>query len=99
MKYLMMVLMLWSFSVVAKPVNVNTADAQTISQSLKGIGLKKADAIVQYRKANGRFKSVKGLLRVKGIGEKTILKNKDDILLTDQKNRADSTSKQSKKAK
>ena len=37
---------LWSF---AGPVNVNTADAETISAELKGIGLAKAQAIVDYR--------------------------------------------------
>ena len=83
MKKLIFILFLCSFNVFATPVNINTADAKTISQSLSGIGPKKAEAIVQYRTTNGPFKSVKDLTLVKGIGEKTIQKNEKDILLTD----------------
>ena len=41
----------WAASVV----NVNTATAEEIAQALKGVGLKKAEAIVAYRKSNGQF--------------------------------------------
>ncbi len=54
-------------------VNINTASADELS-ALKGIGEKKAAAIIKYRKANGKFKSVSELANVSGIGE-TILKN------------------------
>lgn len=72
-----------SFNVFAAPVNINTADAQAIADSLSGIGIKKAEAIIEYRKANGPYKSAEDLLKVQGIGEKTLEKNKADILFND----------------
>ncbi len=66
---------------VAGPVNVNTADAETISAELQGVGLSKALAIVDYRKAHGPFKSVDDLTLVKGIGERTVEINRANILL------------------
>lgn len=73
-----------TFSVAnAEPVNINQADAQSIASALNGIGLKKAEAIVLYREANGLFKTVDDLANIKGIGEKTIEKNRADILLGD----------------
>lgn len=65
----------------AGSVNINTADAQTIASSLTGIGQAKAEAIVEYREANGPFRSVEDLLQVKGIGEKTLESNRDRIRL------------------
>ncbi len=65
----------------AGPVNVNTADAETISAELQGVGLAKANAIVDYRKAHGPFKSVDDLTLVKGIGERTVEINRAYILL------------------
>jgi competence protein ComEA len=65
----------------AEPVNINTADAKTISNNLKGIGMVKAQAVIDYRKDHGKFTNINNLTMVKGIGEKTIEKNKDDILL------------------
>ncbi|UTW46037.1 ComEA family DNA-binding protein [bacterium SCSIO 12696] len=56
-------------------VNINTADAETIANSLKGIGIKKAQAIVDYRKQiGGKYQSLDQLLEVKGIGEKILAK-------------------------
>jgi competence protein ComEA len=68
---------------MAAPVNVNTADAKTISQSLPGVGQKKAEAIVKYRTEKGLFKTVDDLGNVAGIGPKIIEKNKKDILFDD----------------
>lgn len=62
-------------------VNINTANAQTLATQLKGIGLKKAEAIVAYRETFGAFKSVDELAAVKGIGEKTVGENKARIIL------------------
>jgi competence protein ComEA len=59
-------------SQVAAPVNINTADAATLAGALRGIGLKKAEAIVAYRSEHGPFKSVDELVNVKGIGERTL---------------------------
>ena len=82
-KKLFMVAVLFSANAFAAPVNINTADAKTIADSLSGIGLKKAQAIVDYRAKNGNFASVDDLSKVTGIGAKTIAKNKADILLED----------------
>ncbi len=60
-------------------ININKADAETIAENLKGIGISKAKAIVSYRKDNGKFKSVDELTNVKGIGEKTVENNRDDM--------------------
>lgn len=62
-------------------VNINTADAATIDKVLVNVGPAKAEAIVAYRKQNGAFKSLDQLANVKGIGLKTIEKNRDRILL------------------
>ncbi len=64
-------------------VNVNTASAQTIADVLKGIGLKRAEAIVAYREANGQFRDAYELANVKGVGERTVELNEARILLAD----------------
>ena len=64
----------------AGPVNINTADAATISAELQGVGLTKAQAIVEYRKAHGPFKSYEDLTLVKGIGARTVEINRANIL-------------------
>jgi competence protein ComEA len=66
---------------VAGPVNINTADAPTLAKELKGIGLTRAAAIVEYRGKHGAFKSADELALVKGIGQKAIEKNRADIRL------------------
>ena len=66
----------------AGAVNVNTADAETISAELNGIGLAKARAIVEYRKKHGPFRRAGDLSLVKGIGERTVDRNKADIVVT-----------------
>ena len=66
---------------LAGPVNVNTADAETISESLEGVGLSKARAIVEYRQKHGPFKTPNDLSLVKGIGERTVDLNRGNILV------------------
>lgn len=68
----------------ATPVNINSADAKTIAASLDGIGLGKARAIVAWRSAHGPFKKVTDLGKVKGIGPKTLARNRSAILLADR---------------
>ncbi len=65
----------------AVSININQATAQEITAKLDGIGRKKAQAIVQYRKHHGDFKKVDELMQVKGIGEKTLAKNRSRIRL------------------
>ena len=96
---LSIVLLLSSFNIFATPVNVNSADAKTIADSLSGIGLKKAQAIVDYRAKNGNFASIDDLSKVSGIGAKTIEKNKADILLSDTPASSSDTSTAEKKDK
>jgi len=79
MKIFIVLLAIFSFNAYATPVDINKADAKTIAESLNGIGIKKAEAIVRYRKQYGAFKSQEDLINVKGIGEKTLKKNKADI--------------------
>jgi competence protein ComEA len=66
---------------VVKPagkVNINTADEAALT-SLKGIGSVKATAILEYRQKNGPFKTVDDLAKVKGIGDKTVSKLRDQL--------------------
>ncbi|WP_320109425.1 ComEA family DNA-binding protein [Alkalimarinus alittae] len=62
-------------SVETGKININSADAHTLASSIKGIGLKKAQAIVDFRESNGPFVNIQDLVSVKGIGEKTVAKN------------------------
>ena len=65
----------------AEKVNINTADAAALDRVLIGVGPAKAAAIIEYRKANGPFKSAEELAMVKGIGLSTIEQNRDRIEL------------------
>lgn len=62
-------------------INVNTADAEMLSEQLDGVGLSKAQAIVAYREKNGDFIALDELTAVRGIGEKTLMKNAERIRL------------------
>lgn len=66
-------------AVVAETVNINTASVEQISASLHGVGPAKAAAIVEFRQKNGPFKALEELQQVKGLGEKTLAKNKASI--------------------
>lgn len=72
-------------SALAAPesVNVNSADAETLAAVLDGVGLARAEAIIDYRQENGRFADVYDLASVKGIGDRTIELNEERIRLTD----------------
>lgn len=85
MKTLFIIFTLLSFNIVAAPVNINTADATTISESLKGIGQKKAEELVRYRTENGVFETLSDLTKVKGIGEKTVENNASEIIFSEPK--------------
>lgn len=79
MKRILLILVFLVASLWAK-VGINSADVKELT-SLKGIGMKKAEAIVKYRNDKGKFKKVDGLLMVKGIGPKLLEKIKADITL------------------
>lgn len=62
-------------------IDINHADAKALAESMTGVGLVKAEAIVAYRLANGPFKTANDLINVKGIGEKTLEANRSDIVI------------------
>ena len=72
----------WAFA--ANQVNINTADVQTLTTELKGVGEKKAQAIIDYRDEHGPFKSATDLTAVKGIGNKLLEDNVDKISIEDK---------------
>ncbi|WP_428623657.1 ComEA family DNA-binding protein [Sedimenticola sp.] len=74
-------LLLVSAAALAGPVNINTATAEQIATELKGVGDSKAQAIVAYRSEHGAFRSADDLVMVKGIGEKTVAANRENILI------------------
>lgn len=62
-------------------ININTASAQEIASTLVGIGVKKAESLIEMREQLGGFTEVEQLLDVKGIGLKTLEKNRASIRL------------------
>lgn len=75
---------LFSLNLHAAPVDVNSADAAMLAESLQGVGPKIASAIVEYRKQHGPYKTVDDLLNIKGLGPRTLERNKSDILFDKQ---------------
>jgi competence protein ComEA len=69
--------------VVPTRVNINTADADTLAVVLDGVGQRRAEAIVEYREQNGRFRDAEELANVKGIGMSTVSLNRERILVQD----------------
>ncbi|MCG8324910.1 MAG: ComEA family DNA-binding protein [Thiotrichales bacterium] len=67
----------------ADTININTADKVTLMEMIKGIGEKKAEAIISYREQYGPFKNVDELAQVSGIGEATVEKNRHRLTTAD----------------
>lgn len=65
----------------ALTVNINTADAEILSERLSGIGQSRAEAIIRYREMYGPFESVDELIDVSGVGEGTLARNRAAITL------------------
>ncbi|CEK10288.1 ComEA family DNA-binding protein [Legionella hackeliae] len=53
-------------------INLNTADVGLLSKSVKGIGKKRAEAIVRYREEHHGFKSIEELSQVRGLGKQFV---------------------------
>ena len=68
--------------VLAGPVNINTANAETLAMELTGVGPALAAAIVADREANGEFPSPEALARVRGIGNHVLEANVGNILVS-----------------
>jgi competence protein ComEA len=64
----------------ATQVDINSADARTLAQSLDGVGLTKAEAIVAYRKIHGPFRTIEDLAKVEGIGPRILEENRSSIV-------------------
>lgn len=73
------ILLLVSSSVFAGVININTADAYTLAKELNGVGKTRATAIIDYRTEHGPFKSIDELTVVKGIGNRTLEKNRSKL--------------------
>jgi competence protein ComEA len=63
----------------APKININTATAAELTHLVKGIGRKRAEAIVQYREQHGHFKSIQELAAVHGFGERFITQHASEL--------------------
>jgi competence protein ComEA len=73
---------------LAGVVNINTADAQSLAGNISGVGIKRAQAIIDYRDAHGPFKSVDDLTQVKGIGSKLLERNRENLVVSEETEKA-----------
>ncbi|WP_454781216.1 ComEA family DNA-binding protein [Legionella sp. WA2022007384] len=65
--------------VVIHKIDLNSADLSTLTGSVKGIGKKRAEAIIAYRKSHHGFKSLEELAEVKGLGQHFMTANRDKL--------------------
>jgi len=75
------ILILLSIGFLFANIDINHASAKELT-ALKGIGVKKAQAIITYRKEHKCFKSVDELVKVKGISTKTLERNRTNLTTT-----------------
>jgi len=73
---LLVVIPLLSFA--GEAININTADKASL-MSIKGVGEKRAEAIIAWREQHGPFKSVDDLASVSGIGPAIVEANRDNL--------------------
>ncbi len=68
----------------AETININTADKETLMSAIKGVGEKRAEAIIAYREDHGPFKSIEELANVSGVGPSIVESNMDNLSLKDE---------------
>jgi len=81
-KFLLALALCFALSGIAlAAVNINTATKEELT-SIKGIGDKRAQEIIDYRKKNGDFKSVDDLEKVPGIGPGLMKQIRSEVSVT-----------------
>lgn len=65
--------------VAINKIDLNHADLSILTGSYKGIGKKRAEAIIAYRESHHGFKSIEELAEVKGFGQKFIAANREKL--------------------
>ena len=83
-KTLLAVCLLIPTLLFAETVNINTADKESLMTSIKGVGEKRAEAIIAYREEHGPFKSVDELAGVSGVGPSIVEANVDNLSIKDE---------------
>ncbi|MEE8233109.1 MAG: ComEA family DNA-binding protein [Gammaproteobacteria bacterium] len=68
----------------AEAININTADKDALMSAIKGVGEKRAEAIIAYREQNGPFKSIEELAEVRGVGASIVEANMDNLSIEDK---------------
>lgn len=63
----------------ADKININTATKEQLMSEIKGVGEKRAEAIIAYREQNGAFKSVEELANVSGVGQSIVDTNRETL--------------------
>ena len=75
--FLVLVTLLFGMhSFAAKPLDINAATAEELAAVMSGVGLSKAQAIVQYRTQMGDFTSIEELINVRGVGAALLARNR-----------------------
>jgi len=62
-----------------EPIDINSADAETLAAAISGVGPARARAIVAWREQHGPFHSVDDLVQVQGIGERTLERSREHL--------------------
>jgi competence protein ComEA len=69
------------------PLDINTADAESLARVIDGVGEKKSLAIVRYRETHGPFGSIDDLAQIKGISSGTVERNRSQLTVIMPKER------------
>ncbi len=83
-KILLVACLLIPTLLLAEVVNINTADKESLMSTIKGVGEKRAEAIIAYREQNGPFKSIEELAEVRGVSASVVEANLNNLSIEDQ---------------